>query len=266
MAKTMQNEDDPVGEPGSRPMVPALPKAFAILDLVAREAGIGFTAIQKTLGLPKSTVHQLISTLRDIGALQPTSDGGYLLGLKLCELGTIAADQRTIERIALPCLKALSMEVTMTCHLGVLEGDAPIYLAKVEAEQDIKINTWVGKRLSLYRSSLGKVLLAWQPETVRERLISQIEWVARTPKSLPDADALRQHLVGVRARGWATDDEEDMLNVRCVSAPVFDRQGNVVAAISAVGTVLQVSPEDFPELAKRICAVAAEISRNLVHG
>ncbi len=56
---------------------------------------------------------------------------------------------------------------------------------------------------------------------------------------------------GVRARGWATDDEEDMLNVRCVSAPVFDRQGNVVAAISAVGTVLQVSPSDFPDLAKR---------------
>lgn len=266
MLKTNKSEGDPGSESEGRPMVPALPKAFAILDLVGREAGIGFTAIQKTLGLPKSTVHQLISTLRDLGVLQPTADGGYLLGLKLCELGTLAADQRTIERVALPYLKALSQEVAMTCHLGVLEGDAPIYLAKVEAEQDIKINTWVGKRLSLYRSSLGKTLLAWQPDAARERLISQIEWVARTPKSLPDAAALREHLVGVRARGWATDDEEDMLNVRCVSAPVFDRQGNVVAAISAVGTVLQVSPDDFPGLAKRICAVAADISRNLVHG
>jgi len=266
MVKTTKSDSEAEGEPGGRPMVPALPKAFAILDLVGREAGIGFTAIQKTLGLPKSTVHQLISTLRDVGALQPTSDGGYLLGLKLCELGAIAADQRTIERVALPYLKALSLDVAMTCHLGVLEGDSPIYLAKVEVDQDIKINTWVGKRLSLYRSSLGKVLLAWQPEAARERLIAQIEWVARTPKSLPDADALRRHLEGVRARGWATDDEEDMLNVRCVSAPVFDRQRNVVAAISAVGTVLQVSPDDFPDLAKRICAIAADISRNLIHG
>jgi len=247
-------------------MVPALPKAFAILDLVAREGGIGFTAIQKTLGLPKSSVHQLITTLRDLGALQQASDGGYLLGLKLCELGAVAAGQRTIERVSLPYLKALSQDVAMTCHLGVLEGDEPIYLAKVEAEQDIKINTWVGKRLSLYRSSLGKVLLAWLPEEARERLLSQVEWVAKTPKSLPDADAVRRHLVEVRERGWASDDEEDMLNVRCVSAPVFDRQGNVVAAVSAVGTVLQVGPGDFPKLADRVRGIAAEISRNYIGG
>jgi len=245
-------------------MVPALPKAFAILDLVARESGIGFTAIQKTLGLPKSSVHQLIATLRDLGALQQTSDGGYLLGLKLSELGAVAASQRTIERVALPFLKSLSQEVGMTCHLGVLEGDEPIYLAKVEANQDIKINTWVGKRLSLYRSSLGKVLMAWLPEEARERLLSQVEWVAKTPKSLPDADAVRRHLVEVRARGWAIDDEEDMANVRCVSAPVFDRQGNVVAAVSAVGTVLQVAPEDFPKLAERVCRIATSISRNYI--
>lgn len=262
MSEAIANDDRATSGTKPRPMVPALPKAFAILNLVAQEGGIGFTAIQKRLGLPKSTVHQMIATLRDLGALQQTSDGGYMLGLRLSELGAIAANQRTIERVALPFLKKLSLEVGMTCHLGVLEGDDPIYLAKVEAEQDIKINTWVGKRLSLYRSSLGKVLLAWQPEADLDRLLSGIEWVAKTPKSLPDEAAVRRHLVGVREAGWATDDEEDMLNVRCVSAPVFDRHHKVVAAISVVGTVLQVSPDDFPRLAERTCAVADDISRN----
>lgn len=247
----------------ARSPVPALPKAFRILDLVAREGGIGFAAIQKRLDLPKSTTHQLLAALCDIGALQTTPEGGYLLGLKLCEYGAIAADQRTIERVALPYLEALSQEIGMTCHLGVLEGSDPIYLAKVEPNFEIRINTWVGKRLSLYRSSLGKVLLAWSPPALRDELIAQIDWVAKTPKSLRNAEELHQHLAGVFQRGWAFDDEEDIPNVRCIAAPVFDRKGKVIGAISAVGTVLQIQPDDFPRLARRLCAVAGQISRNL---
>lgn len=252
------------GAAPARPLVPALHKAFAILELVSRSEGLGFTGIHKALDLPKSSTHQLLAALVDLGALQVEAGGGYVLGLKLCELGALAASQRTVERVAMDYLKDLSQEVGMTCHLGVLEGNDPIYLAKVEVQQDIKINTWVGKRLSLYRSSLGKALLAWQPPEDLERLLAAMEWVAKTPKSLPDADAVRSHLALVRSRGWASDDEEDMLNVRCVAAPVFDRQGKVVAAISAVGTVLQIQPEDFPRLATRICAVAGQISRNIV--
>ncbi|MDR3441354.1 IclR family transcriptional regulator [Telmatospirillum sp.] len=247
----------------NRPAVPALYKAFSVLDLVSREAGISFTAIRKTLDLPKSSAHQLIGALCCLGALQDGPEGGYVLGLKLSELGAIAASQRSIEQEAAPFLKGLAREVGMTCHLGVLEGHEAIYLAKVEADQDIRINSWVGKRLSLYRSSLGKVLLAWQPDAERERLLADIEWIRKTPKSLPDADAVREHLREVRARGWAVDDEEDLANIRCVAAPVFDRSGNAVAAISAVGTVLQIGPDDFPDLAKRVCAVADEISHAL---
>jgi DNA-binding IclR family transcriptional regulator len=243
--------------------VPALFKDLAILDLVSREPGIGFAAIHKTLNLPKSSTHQLIGALCDLGALQVGPEGGYVLGLKLCELGSIARNQRSIEQVAMPFLKVLARETQMTCHLGVLEGHEAIYLAKVEWEQDIKINSWVGKRLSLYRSSLGKALLAWQPEAAREELLANIEWLKKTPNSLPDAAAVRLHLADVRARGWAFDNEEDIANIRCVAAPVLDQRGNVLAAISVVGTVLQLAPKDFPRLAERTCAVAGDISRAL---
>ncbi|CAH2603265.1 IclR family transcriptional regulator [Rhodovastum atsumiense] len=246
-----------------RRSAPAVHKAFAILDLVSREAGISFTAIHKTLSLPKSSAHQLISALCELGALQVTQTGGYMLGLRLCELGSISAGQRSIEHDALPYLRALAHEVQMTCHLGILEGRDAIYLAKVESEQAIKIHTWVGKRLSLYRSSLGKVLLAWRPEAEQEKLLADITWERKMPNTLPDAAAVRAHLAQVRARGWAVDDEEDLPNIRCVAAPIFDGRGNVIAALSAVGTTLQLRRRDFPRLAERVCAVARDISRAL---
>jgi DNA-binding IclR family transcriptional regulator len=252
-----------VGSPSGRPTVPALHKAFSIVDLVAKEGRTSFTAIHKGLNLPKSSAHQLINALCDLGLLQLDPDGGYVLGLRLCELGSIAAGQRSIERDAMPYLRDLARDVEMTCHLGILEGHEAIYLAKVEWEQQIKINTWVGKRLSLYSSSLGKALLAWRPEAEREELIAGIEWVRKTPNTIADAATLRAHLAEVRARGWATDDEEDVLNIRCAAAPIFGARGAVIAALSIVGTVLQVRREDIPRLGERACAVAGTISRVL---
>ena len=249
--------------PVRRPAVPALYKAFAILDLLARQGKCSFTVIQRELGLPKSSAHQLIAALCDLGALQTDPSGGYLLGLHLCELGAIATSQRSIEQTALPFLRRLALEVNMTCHLGILEGGEAVYLAKVEGEQEIRINTWVGKRLSLSRSALGKALLAWQPEGERQRLIAGIDWVAKTVHSITDAATLQRGLEETRARGWATDDEEDGPNIRCVAAPIFDRDQNVIAALSVVSTVLQVQTSDIPRIGARVCTVAAEISRAL---
>ena len=147
-----------------RSEAPALTRSFAILELIAREPGLGFAAIRTRLGLPNSSCHHLLSTLCQVGALQAQPDRGYMLGLRLFELGTIAAGQRQLEPVALPFLRRLAEAVQLTCHLGVMEGHHAVYLSKVECIREIRVNTWAGKRLSLHSSSLGKVLLAWLPE------------------------------------------------------------------------------------------------------
>ncbi|WP_199176009.1 IclR family transcriptional regulator [Telmatospirillum siberiense] len=246
-------------------LVPALAKAMSIIDIVAREPGITFSQIQKNSGLAKSSTHQLISSLCQLGLLQVSTDGKHMLGLRLFELGSIAASQRIVEREALPYLRALTNDVQLTCHLGVLEGHEAVYLAKVDGNLPIKVNTWVGKRVSLYSSSLGKALLAWLPELQLDQVLTHVDWRINTPNTLPDARALKEHLALVRSRGWATDDEEDVPNIRCVSAPIRDMRGNVIAAISAVGTILQIDVERFPELAAQVCATAEKISTALGH-
>ena len=101
------------------------------------------------------------------------------------------------------------------------------------------------------------MLLAWLPEAELQRVLADINWVQNTPHTITSPTAMRAHLKLVRARGWATDDEENVPNIRCVAAPVFDRRQNVVAAISAVGTILQVDPARFDLIAPRLMAVAS---------
>ena len=246
-------------------VAPALTKGFAILDLIAREPGLGFAEIRDRLALPNSSCHHLIATLCQLGALQVRTDRGYVLGLRLFELGANAANQRQLHDLALPMLKKLAQDVQLTCHLGVMEGAEAVYLLKVEGSREIRVNTWVGKRLSLHSSSLGKVLLAGLPEGELGGILEQINWERKTPHSIVDPEAFRSHLQAVRERGWAIDDEEDLINIRCVAAPVRDMQGQVVAAISAVGTVLDISQDRFDELAGALCATAREISQHLGH-
>lgn len=244
---------------------PALTKGFAILDLVAKEPGLGFAAIRRRLDLPNSSCHHLISTLCQLGALQMQPDRGYVLGLRLFELGTIAAGQRRLEELALPALKELAHAVQLTCHLGVMEGAEAVYLSKIEGNSRIHINTWPGKRLSLHSSSLGKVLLAWLPQTELEDKLGTIVWERKTARTITDPGQFHDCLQAVRQQGWALDDGEDIPNIRCVAAPVLDMKGQVVAAISAVGTVLDLEESQIEALAAQVCAAAREISLNLGH-
>jgi DNA-binding IclR family transcriptional regulator len=247
-------------------VVPALTRGFAILELVAKHPGLDFTAIHGRLALPKSSTHNLLGTLSRLGVLRMRPDRGFVLGLKLTELGAFAASHHFVEAESIPLLRALASELQLTCHLGVIEGAEAVYLSKIECDQPIKVDSWVGKRFSLHSSALGKVLLAWLPEAELQQALAAINWVQATPHTIPSQAAMHAHLQLVRTRGWATDDEENVPNIRCVAAPVFDRHQNVAAAISAVGTILQLDQPRFELIAPRLVAVANEISRRAFTG
>jgi len=250
------------GGPTDKQRVPALVRGFAVLDLIAREPGLDFTAIHRRLELPKSSTHQLLATLVGLGAIRPLPNGGYTLGLRMLELGEHTSRSHGLIEQARPHLSALAHKVQLTCHLGVLDGHEAVYLARVECQQEIRVNSWVGKRFSLQRSALGKVLLAWLPEAEREAIISRMVFEAKMPKSLPDSASYRAHLEGVRQRGWAVDDEEDVPNIRCIALPIHARDGRVVAAVSTVGTSIHIDENRFRQLAPVIAEVAAAIERD----
>ncbi len=117
--------------------------------------------------------------------------------------------------------------------------------------------------MSLHSSSLGKVLLAWLPAADIDDKLRHVTWERKGPKTLTGPKRYKEHLRKVRQNGWALDDEEDNPNIRCIAAPVVDMRGRVVAAISVVGTVLDIEPDRLRSLAGRMSAIALEISEEL---
>lgn len=240
--------------------VPALGKGVALLDAVAREPGLSFTGIQERLGMPKSSTHHLISTMCELGLIKQRSVGGYALGLKLLELAGMANENNDLQRDAMPLLRDFAREIQLTCNLGMLEGSEAVYLARAEGARDIVVKSHVGQRFAVNYSALGKCLVAWLGPEPLDAVLGRLVFDRRMPKTVTDATEFRRQLAEVRTRGWALDDEEQAPNCRCVAAPIRDRDGAVVAAISAVGTLEQVDDRRLAKLATQVIATASAIS------
>lgn len=243
--------------------VPALGKGIAILEVIAREPGLGFAGIQERLGMPKSSTHHLISTMCALGLIKRRPSGGYGLGLKLFELAGIANESNDLLREAMPLLREFAKRVQLTCHLGVFEQGEAVYLARVEGARDIVVRSHVGQRFPVNCSALGKSLIAWMAPEILDGVIANLAFEKRMPKTVMNAADFRLQLADVRRRGWALDDEEQAPNCRCIAAPIRDRDGAVVAAISAVGTLEQVEDRRFETLAAQVIVAASAISESV---
>ncbi len=240
--------------------VPALGKCVALLEAVAREPGLGFTGIQGRLGMPKSSTHHLISTMCELGLIKRRSVGGYALGLKILELAGVANENNDLQRDAMPLLRDFARDIQLTCHLGVLEGSEAVYLARAEGARDIVVKSHVGQRFAVNYSALGKSLVAWLAPEALDAVVARLAFERRMPKTVTNVAEFGVQLAQVRSRGWALDDEEQAPNCRCVAAPIRDRDGTVVAAISAVGTLEQVHDGRLATLSSQVIAAAGAIS------
>jgi DNA-binding IclR family transcriptional regulator len=243
--------------------VPALQRSIAILEYVAQQGSCQGGALVTHLNAPKSSVYLLLEELKQHRLLSQDRDGYYRLGIKLIEFGEQASCQLDLREIAREHLQRLMQDTNLLCHLGVIDGNAAYYILKVESTGTIRVRSWEGKRLSLYSSGLGKCLLAWTEEGKRQALIEDLEFVVSTPQTISSAEQLQHELESIRQRGWSYDNQEDLENVRCVAAPVFDSNAEIVAAISVVGTTLQISGNILPELSAKVMHSAARISKEL---
>ena len=144
-----------------------------------------------------------------------------------------------------------------------LELFEAFYLIKLQpTNNNLQINSWEGKRISLYSSGVGKVLLAWQPPEEQTRIVSQLHMEAITPHTITCPDVLLNHLADIRRRMWAMDNEEDGLGIRCVAMPVFSVDGRVSAAVSASGPLQQIDG-DMTGLLKALNRAARAITAAL---
>lgn len=246
--------------------VPALQRAATILDYIAEQGACQGSALIPVLNAPKSSVYLLLDELKKLRLLTQGPDGLYRLGIKLIELGEQASGQLDMREIARPHLYALMQETGLLCHLGVIEGDSAYYILKVESQGTIRVRSWEGKRLSLYSSGLGKCLLAWSAPEKQQPLIGSLNFVRATEYTITSAEQLQAELKKIQTQGWSYDNQEDLIGVRCIAGPVFDATGKISAAISVVGTSLQIDEGNIPQISEMVKKTAAKISKELGFG
>ncbi len=243
----------------------AVERALAILEMVAqRRGGLTNSEISRKLEIPKSSASYILRTLDRHGYLRRAAETGkYRLGLKVLSLGRDVLAGLDIGEVSAPVLRALVDRTQLTAHLAVLDHGEAVYIEKVDAPGFIKMDTWVGRRMFVHSTSVGKSLVAHLPKEEVEAILRERGLKKRTPKTISSQARFLNELEKVRAQGYAVDDEENSVGARCLGAPVFDVLGRVEAAVGLSGTISQIDDANLPRLAGLVKEAARKISRQL---
>jgi DNA-binding IclR family transcriptional regulator len=222
---------------------------------------LGVSDVSRALGLKKATTHRLLASLlrRNMVAQDPVSRR-YRLGMKLWELGSLATNSMDwVERVK-PHLQRLTDASGETTHLAILNDGQVLYVDKVESQRSLRMPSQVGRRLPVHCTGVGKALVAFLPPEVLGAIVARRGLPALTANTITDLAVLNEELAGVRARGYAVDNEEIEEGLVCLAAPVRDHTTHVVAAVSIAGPSSRLRPETRTEQAREVVDAARAMS------
>lgn len=239
----------------------AVERALAILEtLDYSRRGLNISEVSRRLGFPKSSVHVLMGTLEKLGYLQrDVGTNHYFLGLKAYAFGRGMMKNLSLSDLALPHMRAVVDELRLTSHLAMLERDQAVCIQKVESPSMICFDTYIGRRMDLHCTSVGKVILAYESADVLERFVSKKAFIRYTKNTITTPGGMRREVRKIRKLGYAIDDEEEELEVRCVAVPVFNQDAKFAAALSVTGTLGQLPLSSLPSVVNVLQLAAGEI-------
>ena len=244
--------------------VQSIDRAFEILEALGNNPeGMLVKELSTQLGLNKSTVSRILSTLAEHGYVEKNKNNYYRIGMKMVDLCSLYLNSLQLKTEALPFLEELRAQTGMIIHLGTMNENEVVYLEKISSFQNIRMYSQIGKRAYMHSTSLGKAMLSCLKEKEVEAVISQKGMPAITEKTCTDYHQLLEDLALSRQRGYAIDDEENELGVRCVAAPIFDYRENMIAAVSATGFLDMFPKEIIEKTADYVKKCAEKISRSM---
>jgi DNA-binding IclR family transcriptional regulator len=246
----------------SKKLIKSIEKAVEILDCFHEREELGITEIANTLGYSKSTVHDTIDTLTELGLVYKDEETKkYSLGIKLFEYGYLFSQRNTLRTNVKNLGRALSDKYEATCHLATYDKNEIVYLDKFEYQGSIVTSySQIGKRVPMTVTGLGKAMLAYLPEDYRKEHIYTEPLPARTEHSITDVEELENELREINQNGYSIDNEESVLGLRCLACPIFDNKNQVVAAISVSLLAPYFPDELIPTLAQDIGQAARQLS------
>lgn len=240
-------------------MSQSLSRALSILIRLG-EGPASLDDLADELGVHKTTVLRLLRSLSEERFAFHDEQHRYHLGSRLFDLSARAAEQRSVRTIAGPHLQAFNREHGRTTHLAVLEGDAAVYVDKLESRDLIRMYSRIGTQANLNSSAVGKVLLSDLPDRELNRIVDDMDFTRRTGRTIVEPSAYLAEIETVRAQDWAADQEENEPSINCIGAPVRDASGRTIAAVSVSVPDVVLPYENLLELLDSLRTVCAAIS------
>jgi IclR family transcriptional regulator, acetate operon repressor len=246
--------------------VQSLTRALSILDALAEsDEGLTLTTLARKVALPPSSAHRLLTTLqrqRFVRFDRPTM--AWQIGVQAFVVGNAFARSRDVATLAKPYMRRLMEETGETVNLYVLTGsESVICMAQVQSNQTIRAISRPGGQVGMHRSAAGKAMLAHMRRQEVADIMARQGMSRATPNTIVSLRKLHAELARTRSRGFAIDDEEFALGLRCVAAPIFDERGAVHAALSVAGPTGRMVDERIAQLGGVVGGAADSVTIEL---
>ena len=245
----------------STPTVQVIERMFALMDVLAsRKESISLKEISEKTGLHPSTTHRLLNDLAIGRFVDRSQPGSYRLGMRLLELGNLVKNRLNVRDAALVPMRRLHKLIQQPVNLSMRQGDEIIYIERAFSERSgMQVVRAIGGRAPLHLTSVGKLFLATDDSQRVRAYATRTGLSGHTKNSLTELTALERELSKVQQYGYAHDNEELELGVRCMASGIYDDQGALVAGLSISAPASRLEDEWLPKLQ----ATTHEISMTL---
>jgi len=245
-------------------MVRSLCRGLDVLDALAQFKEAALSEVSREVDLPPSTAYRILETLCSRGyAHFNAGSGKYRLGIRAFETGYAFVSQTHLKEAADPVMQALAAKTGESVNLAVLDRGEVVYIHQAEGRGMMRIFTRMGARAPVHCTGVGKCLLAWLPEEEILQHLPAEPFARFTPYTITAKDAFLKTLAKVKRQGFATDDEEREEGVSCVTAPIRDPRGGVIAALSVSGPTTRIRRRGLPVLRSWLKSAGQDISKAL---
>jgi len=253
--KTSEREASP-GDPAELGPIKSLARGLRALDLLLQNSDVGTVEVATALGIDKGAASRLLQTLVATGYAMQGPGRRHQAGLKLRanSISPVLPGGASIRERARPLLERLHEATSETAHLAIRADDRVLYLDKVDTDLPLRVDRPIGTLSPLHCTALGKIFLAYGEAPLPRSL------AGFTTRTSIDIDALRAALKRVVEKGYAIDDEEFALGIRCVAAPLRDSSGRVVAALGVSGPTARIAPHHLESYGRLLQDLALEFA------
>lgn len=244
--------------------VPAVQRTLDLIEAMATsDHELTITQANRKFKIPKSSVYAILQTLKSRGYVDKDKEDRYFLTLKLFSIGSTLVDSLDLRTRVYPLLKELTEKAQITGHIAVLDDGYAVYIEKIEVLGAVRLTTWVGKRMHVHSTAMGKALAAHFTDEEIEQLVAKHGLQRMTDKTATNLLDFKKELAKVRTSGYSISNEENEVGVRAVAAPIFDHQGVPIAAVNLGASTLQMKVEKLPALGELVRSYALKMSRAL---